>query len=104
MEQEPRQGFPGESYADVSDFKMINDIYGYAFGDFALQRVADWVKEDIPEDSACGSLGAIPSACAFRRTRSIRNGRKRNWRVPVDDGTTRHYSENSYRCLPDYRP
>ena len=90
LEQEPGREFLAV-YADVSDFKMINDIYGYAFGDFALQRVADWVKEDIPEDSACGRLGGdtfgvcLP-ADAFNQERT----EKKLAGFLVDDGTTRH--------------
>ena len=78
-------------YADISDFKMINDIYGYSFGDFALQRVAEWVEEDIPEESVCGRLGGdtfgvcLP-ADAFDQERT----EKKLSNFLVNDGTTKH--------------
>ncbi len=36
-------------YTDVNDFRMINDICGFSFGDFALQELAKWISMDMPE-------------------------------------------------------
>ena len=44
-------------YADIKDFKMVNDIYGYTFGDLVLTTTADWIKQNLSENSICGRLG-----------------------------------------------
>ena len=78
-------------YADVSDFKMINDVYGYAFGDFALQRVADWVSEDLPEDCVCGRLGGDTfGVCMPEEAFDQKRAERKLGDFPVDDGTTKH--------------
>lgn len=44
-------------FINVQDFKIVNDIFGHSFGDYALQRIADWIRENIPEDCICGRMG-----------------------------------------------
>lgn len=43
---------PNESYliigAEISDLKVINDLYGNSFGDLALQRAAKWLCDHEP--------------------------------------------------------
>ncbi|HAG68351.1 MAG TPA: hypothetical protein DCL38_00085 [Lachnospiraceae bacterium] len=36
---------------DVSEFKIVNDIYGKEFGDYALTSVADWIRSY--SDASC---------------------------------------------------
>ena len=44
-------------YMDVSDFKIINDIYGNQFGDYVLKSIADFIIKIMPEDSVFGRMG-----------------------------------------------
>lgn len=44
-------------FVNVQDFKIVNDIFGHSFGDYALQRIADWIREHIPEDCVYGRMG-----------------------------------------------
>lgn len=79
-------------YADISDFKMINDVYGYSFGDFALQRVAEWVSEEISENSVCGRLGGDTfGVCLPEEEFDQKRTERKLSDFPVDDGTTRHH-------------
>lgn len=54
---------PEEPYliigAEVSDLKVINDLYGNAFGDRALKKCADWLRGNshLIRESAFGRLG-----------------------------------------------
>ena len=78
-------------YADVSNFKMINDIYGYTFGDYALQRVADWVPEGLPENSVCGRLGGDTfGVCLPAGDFNQEMMEQKLMNFLVDDGTTKH--------------
>jgi GGDEF domain-containing protein len=43
-------------YLDVNDFKMINDIFGPAYGDFALICIAQMLREELPESAIYGRL------------------------------------------------
>ena len=89
-------GYPDEEflvvYADISNFKMINDIYGYAFGDFALQRVASWVEEDLPERSVCGRLGGDTfGVCLPARGFNQQRVEAKLEDFLVNDGTSTHH-------------
>lgn len=44
-------------YLDIDNFTMINDIFGYAFGDDILRMVAGAIKENAGENSHYGRLG-----------------------------------------------
>ena len=54
---------PGEPYliisAEVSDLKVINDLYGITFGDHALKFCADWLRgnERLAQGCVFGRLG-----------------------------------------------
>ena len=54
---------PQESYlvitAEITDLKMINDLYGNAFGDRALKFAAEWLRgnEDLNKGGVYGRLG-----------------------------------------------
>lgn len=42
---------------DVDDFKFINDIYGHAAGDFALQKLAQSIQSTFPENAILSRSG-----------------------------------------------
>ena len=42
---------------DIDDFKLINDIYGHAYGDRALKSLADSMKSFFPSDALLGRNG-----------------------------------------------
>ena len=46
--------------AEISDLKMINDLYGSTFGDYALKSVAAWLRsggDSLDEGTVYGRLG-----------------------------------------------
>lgn len=42
---------------DIDDFKFINDIYGHAAGDLALQVLAQSIRDTFPQNSILGRSG-----------------------------------------------
>lgn len=44
-------------FLDVNEFKMVNDVFGKDFGDYALRCVADWIASDMTENCVYGRLG-----------------------------------------------
>ena len=44
-------------FTNISNFKLINDVFGVSFGDDVLKRVADLVRALVPEGGLCGRLG-----------------------------------------------
>ena len=45
------------AFANVSNFKLVNDIFGSEFGDKVLTRMADLLREIAPEGGVYGRLG-----------------------------------------------
>ena len=43
-------------FIDVNDFKIINDIFGNAFGDYVLKSIADWIRKVFAENCVFGRL------------------------------------------------
>lgn len=43
-------------YIDVKDFKIVNDIFGTAFGDKAICRIADWIRQGMNDRCVYGRL------------------------------------------------
>ncbi len=43
-------------FVDVKNFKIVNDIFSSSFGDFALQRIADWIRSGDTENWVYGRL------------------------------------------------
>src|SRR5579872_6036762 len=44
-------------YFDIDDFKQVNDRYGHAAGDAALQAVADRLSAHVRESDVVGRMG-----------------------------------------------
>ena len=79
-------------YADINDFKMVNDIYGYAYGDYALQMMAKWINENLPESSVSGRLsGDTFGVCVPEEDFDQEAVEKRLGDFIVNDGTTEHH-------------
>ena len=43
-------------FVDIADFKIVNDIFGTAFGDYVLKCLAEWIRTGISEHAVCGRL------------------------------------------------
>lgn len=43
--------------ADLDDFKLVNDMYGHAVGDMALNDMAEYLSDSFPESSVIGRTG-----------------------------------------------
>jgi len=44
-------------FANVSSFKLINDIFGIEFGNNVLRQIADLLRRSVPEGGLYGRLG-----------------------------------------------
>ena len=53
------------AYADISDFRLINDVFGSSFGDLVLRKVAEWIRNNVPAGSAFGRLGGDTFGVCF---------------------------------------
>ena len=54
-------------YLDMDGFKTINDTYGHAAGDAALQYVAEALKASVREGDSVGRIGGDEFAVLLRR-------------------------------------
>ena len=45
------------AYADISRFKLINDVFGHEFGDYTLKKLADDIKAKLPPGALYGRIG-----------------------------------------------
>ena len=58
--RETIQTHPGVEYVvifiDANNFKVVNDIYGNDYGDFALKYMADWVRNSFPSNAVYGRI------------------------------------------------
>lgn len=43
-------------FVDVKNFKIVNDVFGNAFGDYAIQCIGDWVQNGLSSNAVCGRL------------------------------------------------
>ncbi|MBR4224230.1 MAG: EAL domain-containing protein, partial [Oscillospiraceae bacterium] len=43
-------------FVDVKNFKIVNDVFSTAFGDKALQQIADWIRSNMTEKCVYGRL------------------------------------------------
>ena len=44
-------------FANVSGFKLVNDIFGMGFGDSVLRHIADLLRRSVPKSGIYGRLG-----------------------------------------------
>ncbi len=44
-------------FVDVKNFKIVNDIFSSAFGDIALQQIADWLRNNMAGKCLFGRIG-----------------------------------------------
>ena len=44
-------------FADIDDFKQLNDTYGYEFGDNALRITATQIRESLPDSWTVARFG-----------------------------------------------
>ena len=56
MDKNPKAHFVA-ALLDIDDFKLINDIYGHAYGDKALKNLADSMKNFFPSNALLGRNG-----------------------------------------------
>ena len=87
---------PGEPFliisAEVSDLKVINDLYGNAFVDRALQFCASWLRSYQPlTRSVFGRLGGDSfGVCIPEKDFSLERMEKSLSTLTVTEGETRH--------------
>ena len=86
---------PGENFLiafiNVTDFKIINDIYGSDFGDFVLKKIASYIMETMPEDSVYGRMGGDKfGICIAEREFDEAKIEKSLSDFVVSDGVNRH--------------
>lgn len=56
LEQHPEAHFQ-IVFLDVNNFKIVNDIFSNAFGDYALKCIANWIRRDAQKHWVYGRLG-----------------------------------------------
>ena len=44
-------------FVNIKDFKVVNDIFGYNFGNYALQRICKWISLNASSKCIYGRLG-----------------------------------------------
>ncbi|MBQ6151623.1 MAG: EAL domain-containing protein, partial [Mogibacterium sp.] len=44
-------------FVDINEFKLVNDVFGKDFGDYALRYISGWIREDMTENCVYGRLG-----------------------------------------------
>ncbi|MBR4442821.1 MAG: EAL domain-containing protein [Clostridia bacterium] len=44
------------AFVDIKDFKIVNDIFGADFGDYALKCLADWIQSNMSDNCVYGRL------------------------------------------------
>ena len=45
-------------YTDISNFKLVNDIFGRDFGDYALKSLAEDIRSHLPPSAIYGRIGS----------------------------------------------
>jgi diguanylate cyclase (GGDEF)-like protein len=53
-------------FADLNNFKLINDVYGHLIGDQSLKRFADTLKNNKPTNSNVYRYGGDEFVCVLR--------------------------------------
>ena len=78
-------------FVDIKNFKIVNDIFGTAFGDHAIRCIADMIRSDMSENCVYGRLagdtfGVLIPESEFDRERI----ETKLSQFVVRDGTTEH--------------
>lgn len=68
------------TFIDMDGLKFINDNYGHNEGDFAIQRLADVIKECVRRDSICARFGG-DEFVVFDRKASPNDGKALEKRI-----------------------
>lgn len=55
-------------FADIDDFKKINDTFGHKYGDEVIRRVAQLIRQNCPEGSFCFRYGGDEFVMILPRT------------------------------------
>lgn len=53
------------AYMDIDSFKLVNDVFGRAFGDYALQAFAQDLKKNLPPTSLYGRISGDAFGACF---------------------------------------
>ena len=53
-------------YVDMNDLKIVNDRFGHDDGDFALKKIAEVIKQNLPENAVSGRIGGDEYAFIVR--------------------------------------
>ena len=53
-------------YVDMNDLKIVNDRFGHDDGDFALKKIAEVIRDNLPEDAVSGRIGGDEYAYIVR--------------------------------------
>ena len=77
IDEQPQEAFY-VGFLNIRNFKMVNDIFGNAFGDYMLKNVADWLREHVPEGGLFGRIsgdlfGFLVPVSSYNQERLIRN-------------------------------
>ena len=55
-------------YVDVKNFKVVNDIFGNSFGDYAIQKIGELVDSLVPKGELTGRLAGDTFGFAMPKT------------------------------------
>ncbi len=79
-------------HAEITDLKLVNDLYGNAFGDIALKRTAEWILEDLPGNCVCGRLGRDSfGVCIPEKDFNQASSERKLSDILVSDGDTKYH-------------
>ncbi len=79
-------------YANINDFKIVNDIFGNEFGDFVLKYIASIIQSQVQDKGICGRLvGDTFGICIPVDEFDEESFEKELTHFTVSDGTVEHY-------------
>jgi len=79
-------------YIDILDFKLINDVYGSAFGDKALQTIAASLRDYVSDKGLFGRLGGDAfGVCISKDDFRVSELEAQLSDLTIKDGTSQHH-------------
>lgn len=77
IDEHPQEGYY-IGFLNVKNFKMVNDVFGNAFGDYTLKCIADKLREFVPEGGIYGRItgdlfGFLVPISHFNQERLVKN-------------------------------